>query len=540
MTAGRGWAFWEGLGENRRFAALMLALTVFYLSFIGWYGFVGPDEPRYARIAEEMMRRGDWVLPTLKGSPWLEKPPLLYWMANVSYRVFGVNEFAARLPSVVLALGAIATLYLALRRTFGERMAFNSALVLGTCVLFLGFAGGGTTDMPFTACLSVGMLLLWRYLAAEPAPPPTLFWAACAVFGLAVLAKGPLGLVLPVLAVYPYLMVTGRVERLTLPRLAVGALVLLAVAAPWYVLVYRREGFFFILVFFVNHHLGRFFTAIHHHTRAFYFYLPVILIGLLPWTFFLLLWRDRRPLWRHWRTDPRADGLLFFLAWLVLPLAFFSLSSAKLPGYILPLFPALAVLIGWSMEGAFTPGRDWRPFAWGAAAVTVALVVGGLLFFHIRFHMVSLGLLVVALVLPGLLGFIWLIRRGRPDRAVLSLAFGVFLVVAGGAPWLLPAVEPFFSGRRICRLAMQWTGPDNPLIIYRHFHHSHEYYTDYTCTPNIEKPAEVAALLEARRRPSYLLTEGKAVGDLDQVSGWRRTVVAEAGRSVLVKLERMP
>ncbi len=103
MTAGRGWAFWEGLGENRRFAALMLALTVFYLSFIGWYGFVGPDEPRYARIAEEMMRRGDWVLPTLKGSPWLEKPPLLYWMANVSYRVFGVNEFAARLLSVVLA-----------------------------------------------------------------------------------------------------------------------------------------------------------------------------------------------------------------------------------------------------------------------------------------------------------------------------------------------------------------------------------------------------------------------------------------------------
>jgi 4-amino-4-deoxy-L-arabinose transferase-like glycosyltransferase len=519
----------------------MLALAAFYLSFIGWYGFVGPDEPRYARIAEEMMRRNDWVLPTLKGHPWLEKPPLLYWLAIVSYRIFGVNEFAARLPSSLLALGAVAALYLALRRAFGERMAFNAALALGTSVLFLGFAGAGTTDMPFTACISVGLLLLWRYLDAEPAPPPTLLWAASAVFGLAVLAKGPLGLLLPALAVYPYLIITGRVERLTLPRLAAGLLVILAVAAPWYVLVYLREGFFFILVFFVNHNLARFFTTIHHHTKPFYFFLPVVLIGLIPWTFFLLLCRrSRAPFWRRFREDPRADGLLFFASWLALPFLFFSLSTAKLPGYVLPLFPALAVMAAWSLEGAFTPCRDWRPFAWGAAALAVVLAVGGPVFFHIRFHLVGLGLLAAALALPGLLGFIWLIRRGRPDRAVLSLALAVFMVVVGGAPFLLPAVEPFFSGRRVCRLAMQWTGRDNPLVIYRHFHHSHEYYTDYTCTPNVEKPAELAALLALRDRPAFLLTEKRALADLVAVSGWRRTVVTEAGRSVLVKLERTP
>lgn len=319
---------------------------IFYLSFIGWYGFVGPDEPRYARIAEEMMHRGDWVLPTLKGSAWLEKPPLLYWMANVSYRVFGVNEFAARLPAVLLALGAIATLYLTLKRTFGEpdglqRIAGARHLRAVPRLRRRRHHGHAVHRMRVG-----GPVAALAVPGRRAAPPPTLLWAAGAVFGLAVLAKGPLGLVLPVLAVYPYLMVTGRVERLTLPRPAVGALALLGGGGA---LVHPRVPAGGLLL-----HPG----VLRQSPSG-----PLFHFDPSPHPAVLLLPAgdsDRPPPGRSscscGGTAGRSGGAGgrtrgptaccssspgWRCRW-----CSFSLSSAKLPGYILPLFPALAVLIG--------------------------------------------------------------------------------------------------------------------------------------------------------------------------------------------------
>jgi 4-amino-4-deoxy-L-arabinose transferase-like glycosyltransferase len=529
----RGW--WD---RRYTLAVLIGVLALVYLANIGQYGFIGADEPRYVRIAEEMAWRGDPVVPTYRGTAWLEKPPLLYWLVGASLRVFGVSEFSARVPSVLAALALVAALFLAVRPVYGARLAGHAALVLATSALYIGYAGAATTDILLAATTGGGLLLLWRYLSADEIPPAGWLYGAAALFGLGCLAKGPLALVLPVLAVYPFIALTGRMQGLTLGRLAVAGVVFLAVAVPWHVAIYQREGFKFVLVYFINHHLARYVTDIHHHTRPFWFFVPVLLLGALPWTAFLMFLRRLPEVFRARRTDPRAAGFIFFACWLVAPLVFFSLGKAKLPGYVLPLFPALAFLIAWGIEGLITDGagrvRLMKWMLFGSAAV---LLVAVPIVFQFRFARPGLGLLLDALILPGLLLAGVLLQRNRRALVASAVALAVLLPLVAGTPWVVPVLEPYFSHRRLCREAMRWTGPADPLVIYRNFHYTNDYYTDYTCTDNLPGPPDLARYLERRRGTVYVLTTREAAPDLTGLTGWRWTELDAAGGTVLGKLE---
>jgi 4-amino-4-deoxy-L-arabinose transferase-like glycosyltransferase len=302
---------------------------------------IGPDEPRYARVAVEMYRSGDHITPTLQGQPWFEKPPLYYWLASLAFVLFGEGETAARLPSVLA--GVLWTFSVALvgARLYGTKAGLHAGFILGTSVLSFAFGRVATMDLLLASTMTVGVgLIALRFLGNAG---PGAVTASAVALGLAVLAKGPIGLVLPALILVTFYLLARWLAPERLPKLRglpwrfVGVFAL--VTLPWYLAMCSIHGSVFIDVFLVGHNLLRFFTTIHRHPGPFFYYLPILLIGLFPWSGLLV------PGLAALR--PRRTPIdLFLLAWLLAPLAFFSVAASKLPGYFLPCLAPLALLLG--------------------------------------------------------------------------------------------------------------------------------------------------------------------------------------------------
>lgn len=316
---------------------------------LGGFGLIGPDEPRYAAVAAAMARTGDWITPHLWGAVWLEKPVLYYWLASLSDRLHAAATAASsRLPNALLAAGMLLALFFFLRRERCAR-AGSLAVIIGlTSVFVFAFARAATTDMTLTAPFAAGMMCLYLWLRSERQRWLNL---AALAFALAVLAKGPVALVLGALALAGFAALTGRWKlfpALFRPR---AVILFFAVAAPWYIACeLRNPGFF--RAFFLRQNLERMATNLYQHPQPFWFYLPVILLAVFPWTGWLGLvaasdWKRRDEL--RW----------FLLCWLGAPLVFFSLSASKLPGYILPAAPAAVALIAVGAEDRWSRLPRW-------------------------------------------------------------------------------------------------------------------------------------------------------------------------------------
>lgn len=523
---------------------VLVCLGALWFGLIGTYGFLGSEEPRYARIPQEMADRGDWVVPVLKGYPWMEKPPLLYWGILASNAVFGRTEFSARFPSALLALLFTAFLHWAIRDVFGRRAAFFAALSLGSTILYSAFAMAAVMDIHLTVFLGVGLLLFWRswlgFEGKHPVRHPNLhLWGACFAFGVAALAKGLVSLAVPVLAIAPFLVLAGGWRHYLHWRILPGALLFLAAAVPWHLLMLRRQGFHFVLVYFINHHLARFFTSIHHHSKPFWFYLPVLVMGLFPWTPFLFKMKGLRDALRRAGEDARASGTAFALCWVFFPLLFFSASQAKLAGYVLPLFPALALFLALSTErfiDAERPDRALAAVVFGTPAV-VALAMP--VFVMIRFARVWEGLAFGLLFLAAAFPFLWLYRKGRRAAAAASVALMLFIPAGVGIPAFFESFEPDFNRRHVCMAVNRLTGPGNPLVVFQHLHHSIDYYTNFTCSENLQEPAILADLLLRRPSPVYILTLTENYSHIHLPPGFRMKPLFRIGTSLVVRVTRL-
>jgi 4-amino-4-deoxy-L-arabinose transferase-like glycosyltransferase len=352
-----------GTAARIGWAVLILAtLYVCYFSHLGAIGFVGPDEPRYAWIARDMAETGDWVTPRLYGKPWFEKPPLFYWGAASCFKLFGVSEAAARLPSAISALLATLALAWLAWRLYGVETARWLLLILPTTVGMIGFSHAAATDMPFSGMLTIAMVCAAAVLGLthnENTPIlPRTPWVALILFGLflglAVLAKGPAAIILSGGAVFFWALFTKRWRdafRLLHPA-ALAAFCLTAL--PWYILCARRNPDFF-RIFIIEHNFKRFLTPEFQHIQPFWFYGAVLLIALLPWTA-LAVWSFIIGSVQLWRLKFLSPNSLFFLAWAFFCLIFFTISRSKLPGYILPAIPAIAMLMTYS-RFALADGR---------------------------------------------------------------------------------------------------------------------------------------------------------------------------------------
>ena len=443
------------LEERTRRSADLLALIAFcgFLFFAGLQviGLVGADEPRYAQIAREMLQRGDWVTPVLNGQPWLEKPPLYYWTAMLAYKATGeVSDWAARLPSAILCSLMIFFIYVWARH-FRRGMQLDAALITAASAIVIGFGRSASTDMPLTAMFTAAMLCWYGWYSNQNRGWLLAFYVFT---GLGTLAKGPVAVVLAglIIAVFAVLR---RDWRLILRTLWPAGIVLyLAVTLPWFIAVQRANPEFF-RTFFLQHNVERFSTNLYHHAQPFWFYLPVALLALLPWTVFVIVALvDAIRDWRFSAQQPPGveDLRTYLTVWFLLPMAFFSLSQSKLPGYILPAIPAGTILLAnfvWRREQ-----EAENPSAWLAmlhALLSAAMLVAALI---VPFKLLKLALPRNVIMVAAALGVtaivaLWFSMRMQGYRVLrfitlVPVVIAFALLLRGTAPIvnLLQSVRP--------------------------------------------------------------------------------------------------
>lgn len=421
----------------------VLAGSCAFLFFFGLasFGLIGADEPRYAQIAREMLGRHDWVVPVLYGKPWLEKPVLYYWQAMLSYSLLGVSDWAARLPVACDATAMVFAGYFFTRR-FLRGVQLDAALVLASTAAVIGFGRAASTDMPMAATFTISMLgwLAWHETGAAK------WLASFYVFmGLATLAKGPVAPFLAAVVIVAFAAIR-REPHVVMRTLQIpGILLYLAIALPWYIAVQVRVPEFF-RTFILEHNLARYGSDLYRHHQPVWYYLPVLLLAVLPWTVLVItgLLHAVRNLHRGdtVRLAHSADRRLVLLLWAVLPVIFFSFSGSKLPGYVLPAVPAWALLVGEWLHGKLSKSASVHPVllvahaGLGAAflagvllsqfaihrlrptaqAYQVAVTVAGFVFVGVSIILVMRGVRVVRFVtlVPVVIGLAFLLKVSAP------------------------------------------------------------------------------------------------------------------------------
>lgn len=329
---------------------LLIAGFCAFLFFygLGQFGLIGADEPRYAQVAREMLDRRDWVTPMLGGHAWLEKPPLYYWQAMAVYSVLGINDVAARIPSAIDATMLVVAVYLFFRR-FRPGVEADAALITASCAGVIGYARAASMDIALAAAFSIGMLSWWAWREKGSRRFLTLFYVCIA---LGTLAKGPVAPLLAAVVLALFALGTREFRIVGRTVWLPGILLFCAIALPWYFAAQLRNPQFF-REFILEHNLARFSSDLYHHRQPFWYYLPVTVLALMPWTVYVIaaLIESVRLWWtQRWAVLSEPDLTwqfsVFVCCWFLVPVAFFSISQSKLPGYILPAIPAGAVLLG--------------------------------------------------------------------------------------------------------------------------------------------------------------------------------------------------
>ena len=505
----------QGVEQRKRtFAAacaVVLAIWICLFSHLGALGLLGPDEPRYAWIARSMAQTGDWVTPRLYGAPWFEKPILYYWTAGVGFLLHFSDEWAARLPSALAALfAALCIGWLAWRfegadhrgaRDEGKFCPWSpmllAPLVFSTSVAAIGFARAATPDMMFASSLTLAMAAaavvlqqagaLHGSAGSNTAAPrnrirnsaPLLLFGA--FLGLAVLAKGPAGIILAGGAVLIWSLATRR-WRPAFHLLHPYAIVAFCVVAlPWYAVCAARNPAF-LRVFILQHNFERYFTPMFHHPQPFWFFVPIMLLAVLPWTALLIpAARDDLRLWREgtWDDSPA----FFFACWTLFPVVFFSFSDSKLPSYILPSIPALALILGITLARLIDEESSLSSAIFAVLGLTwLGLAAGGLAWLRhltataygsaaFRSGManpdaLARGPFLAGIVLAAVAGIAIAILSKTRRRATIwiSLLLTCVLIEIAGTS-TLPDLDPYFSARPVGTLLQRDLYPQR-LFIY--------------------------------------------------------------------------
>ena len=545
---------------------LLLFAGMLFFFRLGAPGFFDADEPAYAQAAREMVESGDWVTPHFNGLPRFDKPPLFYYLILLSYRLFGVTEFAARFWSALAGVALTGVLWVAGRRWLGPHAGLMASVAFSTSLLAALLARAAVTDM--LLCLFVTAAIL-AGLAALQAPAPlarrfaTAGWVAMA---LAVLVKGPVGLLIPGLALGGSLLLLREI-RSGVPRLVPwqGPALFLAIAAPWYALVLAANGWAFVEGFLIKHNLSRFSGVISSHGGPVWFYVPVLLVGFFPWCGSLpsALWRAARVARRRRAVSPAERLTVTCLCWFVGVFVFFSLAGTKLPSYLFPAFPALALLVGsggmdnakpttynrpitavdrLSVVGCQLSVADEEPIprwisrlgSWLMGLTGCALAAA---FFLVPWIFewarpaargvldgvpppASLAWGLGGLVLAGTLA--GLIAKGRRQPAVLAAMMAcLILTAAAAAPRAYAIVQG--SLREFSEEARRILGPGDPVLVYGLNAPSVVFYTNRRVTPlgsdDLGKLAETVRRLTDAGRPVVVITRSALAPRLAGVQG---------------------
>ncbi|MDY6850491.1 MAG: glycosyltransferase family 39 protein [Thermodesulfobacteriota bacterium] len=335
--------------SGRTWVWILIALLAIGNLFagLGRVPFIDRDEGEYATVAQEMIQRSDYIIPHVNGRPYYEKPALFFWLMAASFKTLGQSEEAGRLPSALSGLALALVLGWFGRRRGGELLGFLSALMTLTCFLIVLLARVALLDMLLTLWTTLTLVLFFEGYQAPKGRDRWYFLGAWTAMGLAFLTKGPVGAAVPLLAVF-FLTVLNRnlVSTLRRAQIPLGLLIFLAVAGPWYLSAFIREGRNFWEGFFISQNVTRFTEVLLGHGAPLWFYLPILAFLVWPWSFFACpaMWRGLSGLGRE-RNRPNGASLDFFLAiWFISVFLLFSAAATKQPNYILPAVPPLILL----------------------------------------------------------------------------------------------------------------------------------------------------------------------------------------------------
>ncbi|MBO4707845.1 MAG: glycosyltransferase family 39 protein [Elusimicrobiaceae bacterium] len=351
---------------------IFAAFVILYFWNIGGYGLMNPDEGRYAEIPREMLESGDYFTPRLNQVLYFEKPPLYYWFTAASFAIFGQNEFGARFTSVVMGLLSILLTWFVARKFEGEDTANLSALILGTSGLFFALSRVNIIDMTLSALLTLALFSFYIFYKENKKRWLYIFYVALA---LATLAKGLIGIVLPGGVIFFFMLFTRDWKILKRLFLTPAILIFFLICVPPFYMVCKKNPDFFYF-FFIQEHFLRYATKMHDRYQPFWFFIPVIIGGLFPWT---------AGLFTNIKNYLNKQQInLYLILWIVIITLFFSASSSKLIPYILPVFPPLAILIAKNILSLTESGQELtiKIWLWVFTLVTVVLIVASVLIFN--------------------------------------------------------------------------------------------------------------------------------------------------------------
>ena len=579
--------------ENTRYQIIIIAAAaIIFFTCLGAASLWDEDETLYASIAREMLQRNDWVVPMFNGHMFPEKPPLMFWVMIAGFEIFGQSEFAARFFSAVLGVGTALLTYHLGRLLFGPRAGFWAGLIAASSIIFTVSARAATVD---SALAFVSTLTLLCFVAAlraqgswfgvqhstegnslsravpqfavcskEPAISFVLFALLYACLGVAILAKGPVGFLLPMAGLGLFLMiVNSRRENSSAgdtPRLLgwkqkcvailrtfspknflkslwqlrpiTGAIVVLCVALPWYIMVGQRTGGLWLEQFFAKFNFRPFMQPILGHSGPFWLHVPFLLVGFFPWSVFLgpMIIETVR---RIRDADPRRNGYLLLTCWFSVFFVFWSICSTKLPHYVLPVYPALALLTGrfletWIAEPARV-GPSWMKNAW------ISLIVAGL-------AITAAGSITAHILLPGeeLIGSVGLIlaaggclclyfanrRHSQKVVTVFACTAVVFLTAVFG--FAAQRVDRHQNAKRLLALISRDSAEPAPVCAYRFFRQSMVYYAGHPvqCCDNAE---QLQQFLE-KEPQAYVITLDKYQAEVEGANPGRFRQLARERR----------
>ncbi|MEE9568818.1 MAG: glycosyltransferase family 39 protein [Candidatus Binatia bacterium] len=517
------------LEEERYYLPFLFVFSLLlYITFLGSRDFWAPVEPRYGEIARVMFSRGEWIVPTVNGELYTDKPILFFWLVLAFSHLFGgVNEWTLRLPSALSSVGLVIVTYRLGRDFFDHRVGFLAALVLATSFRVWWEARWAHTDMLFTFFFTTAIYFLlraWHDRGRETA-------LAYGFMGLATLTKGLIGFVLPGLIFLCLLLVRGNSQRFRRLKLWQGLWVFLLVTAPWFVAVGLQTEGQWISDFFWTHHVQRYLSGL-GHKRPFYYYLINFPADFLPWTPFLVLaafvtWQARRM--------PLRPASFSLATWFFVIFVFFSLSDTKRGLYLLPLYPPAAI---WVAHALIEFEKGERP---GPRVLTV---ISGLCFGVLGLTALSLPFVVYWVRLDMLLGSVALALvivvgslfayRAFKTNLLSSGSLWLVAIVFGGvllsALLVFPVINQYKSPRIFAVEVKKKVQQGTPLYIYARRMNDFNFYLEREVIPVLFKPEDLARL-GMQDGLVYLLIRDR---DLDRApvevrSLWKRIINGSTG-----------
>ena len=514
---------------RNNYSLSLFSLTLFLFFFaLGARDFWAPVEPRYAEIVRVMFAKDQWIVPTVNGALYTDKPILFFWLALLGAKIFGaVNEWTVRLPAALGGVGFVFGTYLLGRDFFTPRAGWIAGAVLATSMRVLWEARWAHVDTLFCAAFVFAVYFIVRALFQQSRPHEVLW--AYPFMALAVLTKGLIGVVLPGL-LFVASMLARRDWRLIFRlKLQLGVPLFFLVAAPWFFLVARATENRWLADFIYIHHIQRY-TAGAGHRQPIYYYLTTLPADFLPWTIFLVPALAAFRPWRWRWTEPTTQ---FFVLWFFSVFLFFTLSNTKRDLYLLPLMPTLALCVGKYFDD-LASGKiagnalyKWTTIGFFALVMLAGIAAAPAAWLIQRNALVP-ALVAAAPLLFGAASVLWNLRRGRPLAVTNSIIFMMALTVIGAALWIMPYLERFKSPRSFAQQINERVSASVPVYIYADTMNDFNFYAQREAMPVLTSPPAVDALL-ARNERAYLLVRERDLRRLPRLSpSW---IVASEARN---------